>query len=569
MIKLRQVFGLYGSGYGSRSISTTLGISRTTIRKYLRIFNESSLSLKELLCKDGATLFDFFGLAPTTHHSPRLDALSALLPDYAKRLRKRGVTRKALYSEYIKRYPQGYSYCSFNRFLRAYMNLSKTIMHIEYKAGEKLFIDFAGDRQYIINPTTGQKKYVEVFVAILPTSQYTYVEAVMSQSKEDLIMATRHALEFFGGVPTMIVPDNLKAAVKHPNGYEAEINDDFEAFATHYHAVVMPARVRKPKDKALVEDAVKLTYARIYPELKEEDRGSLETLNQAIRSALEKHNNMILTGRTYSRREQFEDIEQSQLKPLPTVPFELHNRKMLTVQRNGHVRLLGHYYSVPHTYVGKKVTVFYTSQHVEIYQYYRLIAQHIRNYQGFGFTTIKEHLPAAHRLYLEEDPTPYLKRAKEIDPVVEDFLQIVIERKKPLLAACKSCKGILSFENKVGKDRLIAACKYAHKLGVYNYLSKAKGSILQELKKIERTELLILDDFGLQPLDTTARSLLMDIIEDRHGKKSTIIASQIPIGAWYEAIADQTVADAIMDRIIHGAIKIQLKGESMRKRKNI
>ena len=179
----------------------------------------------------------------------------------------------------------------------------------------------------------------------------------------------------------------------------------------------------------------------------------------------------------------------------------------LTVQRNGHVRLLGHYYSVPHTYVGKKVTVFYTSQHVEIYQYYRLIAQHTRNYQGFGFTTIKEHLPAAYRLYLEEDPTPYLKRAKEIDPVVEDFLQIVIERKRPLLAACKSCKGILSFENKVGKDR--------------------------------------------------------------HRKKSTIIASQIPVRAWYEAIADQTVADAIMDRIIHGAIKIQLKGESMRKRKNI
>ena len=127
IIKLRQVFGLYGSGYGSRSISTTLGISRTTIRKYLRIFNESSLSLKELLCKDDATLFDFFGLAPTTHHGPRLDALSALLPDYTKRLRKRGVTRKTLYSEYIKCYPQGYFYCSFNRFLRAYIASHKSL----------------------------------------------------------------------------------------------------------------------------------------------------------------------------------------------------------------------------------------------------------------------------------------------------------------------------------------------------------------------------------------------------------------------------------------------------------
>ena len=151
-----------------------------------------------------------------------------------------------------------------------------------------------------------------------------------------------------------------------PNGLELVVAKIWK----YSSKVVMPARVRKPKDKALVEDAVKLTYARIYPKLKEEDRDSLETLNQTIRSALKKHNNMILTGRSYARWEQFEDIEQSQLKPLPIVPFELHNRKMLTVQRNGHVRLLGHYYSVPHTYVGKKVTVFYTSQHVEIYQYY-------------------------------------------------------------------------------------------------------------------------------------------------------------------------------------------------------
>ena len=127
MIKLRQVFGLYGSGYGSRSISTALGISRTTIRKYLRIFNESSLSLKELLCKDDTMLFDFFRLAPTTYHSPRLDALSALLPDYTKCLKKRGVTRKTLYAEYIKRYPQGYFYCSFNRFLRAYIASRKSL----------------------------------------------------------------------------------------------------------------------------------------------------------------------------------------------------------------------------------------------------------------------------------------------------------------------------------------------------------------------------------------------------------------------------------------------------------
>ena len=487
MNKLRQVLSLYGSGYGSRAISNTLGMSRTTVRKYLHIFNQGSQSLEELLSKDDASLFEFFHFVPTIHANNRLDTLSALLPGYAKRLRKRGVTRKLLYGEYIGMYPQGYSSTSFNRFLRAYMDQGKTIMHIEHKAGEKMFIDFAGDKQYIIDSTTGQKRSVEVFVAILPSSGYTYVEAVMSQNKDDLIMATRHALEFFGGVPTMIVPDNLKAAVKHPNRYEAEINDDFEAFATHYGAVVMPARVRHPRDKALVEDAVRLTYARIYPEITDEDRGSVETLNRSILLALAKHNNLSLTGRTYSRREQFEDVERSELRPLPMIPFELHNRQTLTVQRNGHVRLLGHYYSVPHTYAGKKVTVFYTSQHIEVYLYYRLIAKHARSYQGFGFTTQKEHIPTAQRLSLEEEPTPYLKQAGEIDQIVKNCLESVIDQKKPLLQACKSCRGILSFERKVGKQRLIAACSYASKLGTYNY--RAIADILTKgLDRIDITE---------------------------------------------------------------------------------
>lgn len=469
MNKLRQVFCLSKAGYGSRAIAKTLGISRTTVRKYLEIYNRSKLSVEELLSKSDEELCDFFGLSPSIPVYPRLEQLSPLLPAYAKQLKKRGMTRKILYKEYKKKFPDGYSYCCFNRFLRAYMDQGKTIMHIEHKAGEKMYIDFAGDKQYMIDPTSGKRRNVEVFVAILPCSQLTYVEAVMSQSKDDLIMACRHALEFFGGVPTMIVPDNLKSAVARPNRYEAVINDDFETFATHYGAVVMPARVRRPKDKALVEDAVKLCYAKIYPFIEDEDRKSLGDLNKAILSALEKHNDTILTGRTYSRREHFEDVERSMLNPLPSIPYELHHRVTLTVQRNGHVRLLGHYYSVPHIYMGKKVTVFYTSQAVEIYLYYKLIARHRRSYEGFGYTTDKTHLPKGQQITFEDDPGPYLKQAEKIDTTVRIYLERVIDEKKLLSQACKSCRGILSLAGRVGADRLVVACKYAAALGLYNY----------------------------------------------------------------------------------------------------
>ena len=259
MIKLRQVFGFTSLDMAHVPYLPHLVFPVQPIRKYLCIFNESSLSLKELLCKDDATLFDFFGLGP------QLDVLSALLPNYAKRLRKRGVTRKTLYSEYIKCYPQGYSYSSFNRFLRAYM-----------ASHNSLFKDFDACGL----PANHSAKGLEFLHMAKVVSQMVWSFRTWRKSFPEWFGVSAHGESYF------------------PNGLDLVVAKIWK----YSSKVVMPARVRKPKDKALVEDAVKLTYARIYPKLKEEDRDSLETLNQAIRSALEKHNNMILTERTYSRR---------------------------------------------------------------------------------------------------------------------------------------------------------------------------------------------------------------------------------------------------------------------------
>ena len=471
MNKLRQVLRLGGSAHGTRSIAVMLGLSRTTVRKYLRIYHRLGLSLGELLSKDDATLYELFQVNPNSGRpeSPSARELMALLPSYARRLRKRGMTKKRLFEEYRREHPAGYSKSRFNSFLLAYMEQGKTVMHIEHRAGERMFIDFAGDRLRLTDPITGKRTAVEVFVAILPCSQLTYVEAVMSQDKEHLIAACRHALEYFGGAPRIIVPDNLKSAVKKPGRYEAVINDDFEAFAEHYGCAVVPARVRRPRDKALVEDAVRLTYQRIYPMISDEDAASVELLNAAIRKALEVHNNTPLTGRPYSRREQFEDIERPALCPLPERPFELHNRCMLTVQRNGHIRLHGHFYSVPYSYAGRKVSVFYNSSDVDVYIHYRLIAHHPRSAEGFGYTTAAEHLPPGQRMAMEDDPTPYIRQAGDIHPVVQEYLRMVATGKKVPQQACNACRGILALGQKAGKERLVAACRLAMQLQAYNY----------------------------------------------------------------------------------------------------
>ena len=242
-----------------------------------------------------------------------------------------------------------------------YLQLSRSVMHIEHKAGNKMYIDFAG-KKLSLSGIDNIRQDVEVFVAILGCSQLTYVRLWPHKKKEDLIAACENALRYFGGVPEAIVPDNLRSAVTRGSRYEAVLNDEFAAFAEHYATTVIPARAYKPRDKSLVEGAVKLIYRSIYNKLDNSRFETLEQLNSAIVPLLEIHNNKPFSGRNYSRREQFEEIEREALVLLNPVRYEVHKQVMVTVMRNGHVRLGEdvHYYSVPYNYVGKKVKLLYT-----------------------------------------------------------------------------------------------------------------------------------------------------------------------------------------------------------------
>ena len=473
MNRVKEVLRCYAAGYGTKSISNMLGIARNTVKKYLRKAEQLPQTIGELVALDDSRLNELITGEPRKETvSERKLELESLLPEYCRRLKKKRVTKKKLFEEYQRDHPDGYGRTRFNNLLATYMAVNRPIAHLEHKAGDKMYVDFAGDKLSIVDTETGELSPVDVFVSILPCSQLTYVEAVASQKKEDFIRCCQNALLFYGGAPAVIVPDNLKAAVKRPSRYEAELNEDFAAFAEHYGCVVIPARVRKPRDKALVESAVRLVYKNIYPSVEDMHHTSLTALNAAIRTALEFHNNAPMNGgHRQSRRAQYEEIEREFMRPLPATLFELRQRKQCTVQKNGYIYLERHYYSVPYIHIGKKVSVMYDSNTVDIYSGYEKVASHTRSYREYGYTTVPEHLASNCRIATEWSTEAFIRQAREIDESVADYICSVIEKKQHPEQAYKSCSGILSFAKRVGRQRLINACRLAASFGMFNYMA--------------------------------------------------------------------------------------------------
>jgi transposase len=470
MHKLKQIIRLYGQGKGTKSIHGMVGVSRNTIKKYLQIFHASGISYDKFFKLSDSELSSMFEVTKSSQPTQRQLVLEAMLPSLCKQLKRKGVTREQLHKQYLEKHPDGYSRTRFNNFIQLYLGQSHPVMHIDHKAGEKMYIDFAGEKLYLEN-TSGSHLSVEVFVAVLGCSQLTYVEAVHSQKKEDLIRVCENALHYFEGVPRAIVPDNLKSAVTKGSKYEAIINPDFANFAEHYATTVIPARAYKPKDKSLVEGAVKLIYKNIYTKLDSRIFHDIESLNAAIRVTLEQHNNAPFCGRDYSRRQQFEEIEREVLGKLNPFRYELKEQAIVTVMKNGYVRLSKdiHYYSVPYQYIGKKVKILYTSFVVEVYYCYELIAQHKRQIHRYQYTTDPKHLASQHQFITEWSPESFLKRATEIHEDVGSYIAKVLELKPFPEQAYKSCCGILNFARRVGNERLIDACRWAESFGQYSY----------------------------------------------------------------------------------------------------
>lgn len=479
MSKLRQIIKLYCQHQGTRVISEMTGVSRNSIKKYIAEYKLLKRPWEDLSTLNDQELDSVFHCEPPHEIPQRLKDLYAFFPYAEKRLKQTGMTLLLLWKEYSEKHLDGYQSSGFYRQFSLWKGRSHPSMRMVHKAGDKMFVDYAGKKLQITDVSTGEIIPVEVFVAILGASQLTYVEAVASQNMEDFIMACQNALHYFGGVPAAIVPDNLKSAVTQSSRYEPQMNENFEAFADHYGMVVLPARAYKPKDKSLVEGMVKITYTKVYTQLHDRIFTSMKELNEAILICLQNLNQLSFQGRDYSRREQFDEMEKLVLQPLPATRFEIRQQSIVTVAKNGHVCLHfdKHYYSVPFGFIGKKIKILYTRHKVDIYYKLEVIASHDRDKSPHQYTTKKEHMATYHQYLTDWNPGRFLEEAHKIHNDVGIFIEQVILRKAHPEQAYKSCQGILSFARRVGSERLILACQRAYLCEQFHY--KGIENILQ------------------------------------------------------------------------------------------
>ena len=469
MSKLKQVLRLRSNGLPLQTIAKASGLSRNTVKKYLRLIEIKNIEQEELLQMDDEAV-EGLVKEPDRQDAARLQSLSAMFPVMEKELNRIGVTRWVLWGEYKMLHPDGFSYSRFCDHYSKWKHCMSGSFHREHQPGEKLYMDYTGKKLALIEAETGEITEVEVFVATLGYSQYTYVEAVLSQKKEDLILATENTLHFFGGVPGVLIPDNLKSAVTKADKYEADINRSFAEFANHYGTCILPARSRKPKDKAHVEKMISIVYSRIFAPLRNQVFYSIAALNRAIIELLKEHNEQPFQQRPESRRDLFEQEEKQTLKALPQDRFEFKTFKEVTVMKNGYVQINEdkHSYSVPYRFIGKKVKLIYTAKQLSVYYKQERIAYHLR-IKKYGYTTTPEHLSSTNKFVSEWNPDRFIGWAGAIAPVVKEYIIRILDSAPYPEQAYRSCVGILSFEKKVGAVRLIKAVERATYFGAFNY----------------------------------------------------------------------------------------------------
>lgn len=481
---LKQIISLHLDGLSNRKIATTLDISRNTINDYVQLFTNSSYEMVELLSFDNERLNKLFP-ARSTIDNDRYNRLMRYFEKVNQARSHPGFTFSYHYREYRTQEPKGYSYTQFMEHYHRKYAKEKGSVKLEHEAGKEVFIDFAGKKLHITNKETGELIPVEVFIATLPCSQYTYVEACTSQKREDLIKCMGNSLSFFGGVPKAIVCDNLKSAVNRASKYEPAINRSFKDFARHYNCVINPTRTYAPQDKALVENAVSLTYQRIYYPLRDMTFFSLADLNREIRRLLQQYNDTLFQRKDASRRELFQSIERTYLKPLPSTAYELKDYRRARVQKMGYVYFSPDksHYSVPYRYIGKSTQIHYTQSMVEVYYNHERIALHRRNPAKASYNTIREHLSSTHQAYTQWNPGYFKKLASQHGEHVEALVAGMLCNGDYPEVNYKRAMGIVQLSKTYGSERLNNACERALVAEAYSY-QRVKNMLENNLDRL-------------------------------------------------------------------------------------
>jgi len=473
MRKLREVLRLsLDLGLGPRAISRSCELSPSTVSGYV-----GRAKVAKLVWPLSAELDD--DTAPERRLFPGEGRPRAGRPepDWARihlELRKKHVTKALLWEEYKSEQPDGLQYSQFcQRYARWAATVTVT-MRQTHRAGEKMFIDFSGDGIDIVDPLTGECTLAKLFIAVLGASNLTYVEPVLS---EDLLTWTGshvRALEFFGGVADIWVPDNLKSGVKSPDRYEPDLNPTYAELARHYGAAVIPARVRKPKDKAKVEQAVLLAERWILAALRNRTFFSPEELRDAVKPLNEKLNSRPMKKLKKSRRQVFEELERSSLKPLPARPYEFARWSRPKLYIDYHVEFDEHFYSAPYQLVGEQLDLRGTETTIELFFKGRRITSHGRSYdKQEKYVTKPEHMPKAHQAQAQWTPARLVSWAKKTGPATAKLVEEIMQRRAHPQQAFKACLGLLHLNRHYEDERIEAACARALRMRACSYKSVA------------------------------------------------------------------------------------------------
>ena len=486
MRKIREVLRLkWECGLTNRAIARSCSISHSTVGEYVRRAKEAGLDWPLPADLDEDKLFGLLFPQPSRPSSRVIPC-----PDWSlahAELRKKSVTLRLLWVEYREAHPDGYGYSQFCALYRQWAKRLNPSMRLSHNGGEKVFVDYAGQTLPIVNPQTGEIRQAQIFIGVLGASNYTYAEAHWSQDLPNWTAAHVRMFAFFGGVPEIVVPDNLKAGVKHPCRYEPDLNPTYQDLAQHYGTAVIPARVRKPKDKAKAEVGVQVVERWILARLRNRTFFSLADLNQAIRELLDELNSRLMKHLGRSRRELFEMLDRPALKPLPELPYEFAVWKKARVNIDYHIEFQKHYYSVPHTLIREVVYVRATAYTIEVFFKNRRVASHRRTDRPGRHTTVTAHMPPSHQKYQEWSPERFIRWAQNIGPHTAQLVQALLSSRKHPQQAYRSCMGILRLAKRYGEDRLEAACRRALPAGIHSYKG-VKNILDAKLDQIEPEE---------------------------------------------------------------------------------
>ena len=472
MRKLKEVLRLrFELGLGQRQIARSCSIGHGTVYEYLKRAQAAGVTWPLPEGWDDRQLeAALFGPVPRRVYESRKPA-----PDFTQLheelQRHRHLTLQLAWEEYRQSHPDGYAYSRFCELYRRWRQQLDVVLRQEHQAGEKLFVDYAGDQIPIHDPQGGPERQASIFVAVLGASNYAYAEATESQELENWIGSHIRAFEFLGGVPKLVIPDNTRTGVSRACRYEPDLNRTYHELAMHYGVGVLPARPYKPRDKAKVENGVLVVERWVVAALRHRKFVSLADLNQAIRELLTKLIQRPYRKRPGCRATLFQELDRPALGPLPSERYEFHQWATARVNIDYHVEFERHYYSVPHTLTGQMVEIRSTMTTVEIFHRGERVASHLRSHQPYKATTVNEHRPKSHQQHLAGPPSRLLHWAETVGPATARLFTAILESKPHPEMGYRSCLGILRLGTRYSNERLEAAALRAVSTGACSYRS--------------------------------------------------------------------------------------------------